>query len=213
MTEEKAPHRGKLALRLVEAVLLMAAFQGAKLLLESLINPMVPEDSFSRRMVTASVMLVLAALVWVYARLRKTPLSVFPRPFGKRYVIFTCVAAALLISSPANFTGGYQAILLAVYGSIITPVYEELLFRGYLWNRLDSVLSRSVYTCLWSVALFTVWHLGYMTGHIASGNWTAVAWKLAAGLGYGTVLGFVRLKTKNCYSTMLVHGVLNMFMI
>ena len=42
---------------------------------------------------------------------------------------------------------------------------------------------------------------------------TAVAWKLAAGLGYGTVLGIVRLKTKNCYATMLLHGVLNIFMV
>ena len=41
----------------------------------------------------------------------------------------------------------------------------------------------------------------------------AVAWKLAAGLGYGTVLGIVRLKTKNCYAAMLLHGVLNIFMV
>ena len=55
--------------------------------------------------------------------------------------------------------------------------------------------------------------IGYMIPQIMSGNLTAVAWKLAAGLGYGAVLGLLRLKTKNCYSTMLLHGVLNIFMV
>ena len=50
-----------------------------------------------------------------------------------------------------------------------------------------------------------------MIPQIMSGNLTAVAWKLAAGLGYGTVLGLLRLKTKNFYSSMLLHGVLNIF--
>lgn len=52
-----------------------------------------------------------------------------------------------------------------------------------------------------------------MLPQLAAGNLSAVLWKLAAGAGYGAVLGFVRLKTKNCYSTILVHGVLNIFMV
>ena len=205
--------RAKTVLIFAEALILMVAFQATRLFLARMFTPLVPDETFPRRMVTAAIMVLLSAAVCGYARLKKTPLSVFPHPFTKKYIIFTCIAAALLISSPSNFTGGYKAILLAVYGSIITPVYEELLFRGYLWNRLNSVLSKEIYTFLWNVALFTVWHLGYMTSNIINGNRTAVVWKLAAGLGYGVVLGLVQLKTKNCYSTMLVHGVLNIFMI
>lgn len=202
------------AVRMIaEALVIMIALQAAKLLLEAAMRPLVPDEAFAHRMVTAGVMLLLAAVVYAYARLRKTPLSVFPRPFTKRYIILTGVAAALLLTSPSNFIGGYRAILLAVYGSVVTPVYEELLFRGYFWNRLNMVLRREIYTYMWSVALFTVWHLGYMTDNLLAGDWRAVAWKLAAGLGYGTVLGFVRLKTKNCYASMLTHGVLNIFMI
>lgn len=210
MTENS---KAKTALTFAEAFILIIGFQAVRLLMEKMINPQVSDGSFSRRMVSAAIMVLLAAAVYAYAQLRKTPLSVFPRPFTKRYIVFTCIAAVLLISAPSNFTGGYKAILLAVYGSIITPVYEELLFRDYLWNRLNKVLSKEIYTFIWTVALFTVWHLGYMTANIADGNLVAVAWKLAAGLGYGVVLGLVRLKAKNCYSTMLVHGALNIFMI
>ena len=42
---------------------------------------------------------------------RKNALSVFPKHFGKTYSIASCVSAILLISTPSNFTGGYQAIM------------------------------------------------------------------------------------------------------
>ena len=198
---------------IIESLILMTALQAVKLAIEAVVRPYLPAAVFIYKMTTACIMVMLAVVVYVYARLRKTPLCVLPVPFGGRYIIFTCIAAALLISSPSNYTGGCQPLLLAVYGSIITPVYEELLFRGYLWSRFNTVLSRELYTYLWSIALFTLWHCGYMTRQIISGDWNAVLWKLAAGVGYGAVLGLVRLKTKNCYSTVLVHGVLNIFMI
>lgn len=43
------------------------------------------------------------------------------------------------------------------------------------------------------------------------GNIFAVFSKMAVGLVYGLILGVVRMKTHNCYSTMLFHGVLNVF--
>ncbi len=196
-----------------EALFLIIVLQALREAMEYLARSFVPDGRFAERMTTMCAMMLLTVVVILYARLRKTPLSVFPARFGKGYIIFTCIATALLISAPSNFTGGYQALLLLLYGSVVTPIYEELIFRGYLWNRLSKVLSKEIYTYIWSVVLFTVWHIGYMIPQITGGNWTAVLWKLAAGVGYGAVLGFVRLKTKNCYSAMLVHGVLNVFMI
>ena len=198
---------------ILEAISLMVVLQFVRELSEWLLNPLFPGTVFQERMITMMIMVVLSGVVGVYARFRKTALSLFPEYFGKQYILASCVCAVLLVSTPANFTGGYQAIALLLYGSIVTPVFEELIFRGYLWNRLDAVLSKEVFVFIWSVVLFTVWHIGYMIPQIVSGNITAVVWKLAAGLGYGTVLGIVRLKTKNCYATMLLHGVLNIFMV
>lgn len=198
---------------LCEAVLLLIVLQAVRELLEWLIGSYIPDSQFADRMITMSVMLLLTGVMVLYAWIRKTPLSVFPEHFGKFYVVFTIIVAVVFITTPANFTGGYQAVMLLIYGSVVTPVYEELIFRGYLWNRLDRVFSKEVYTCIMSVALFTLWHLGYMASHIMAGNWNAVLWKLAAGLGYGVVLGIVRLKYKNCYICMLIHGLLNDFMI
>lgn len=198
---------------IIEAVILIVILQFVRELSEWLLNPLFPGTVFAERMVTMVVMLILSGAVVLYARFRKTALSVFSKHFGKTYILASCVSAILLISTPSNFTGGYQAIMLLIYGSIVTPVFEELIFRGYLWNRLNTVLSKEVFVFIWSVVLFTVWHMGYMIPQLVSGNITAVVWKLAAGLGYGTVLGLLRLKAKNCYATMLLHGVLNIFMV
>lgn len=198
---------------LSEALLLMIVIQALRIALESLISKFVKIDTFSERMITMSVMICLSGLVVLYARIRKTSLSVFPERFGKFYIICTVIGALILITTPMNFIGGYPAILLLVYGSLVTPIFEELIFRGYLWNRLNTVFSKEVCTYICSIVLFMLWHIGYMIPQIIEGSWTPVLWKLAAGLGYGTVLGFVRLKCKNCYITMLLHGVLNDFMI
>ena len=198
---------------MIETILLMVILQFVRAVSERLLNPFLPGTTFAERMLTMLIMIVLSGAVVLYARIRKTALLVFPKHFGKPYIVVSCISAILLISTPSNFTGGYQAIMLLLYGSIVTPVFEELIFRGYIWNRLNTVFSKEIFVFFWSVVLFTLWHIGYMIPQIMSGNITAVAWKLAAGLGYGTVLGLVRLKTKNCYATMLLHSVLNIFMV
>lgn len=103
--------------------------------------------------------------------------------------------------------------MILIYSSIVTPIYEELLFRGIIWSLFEESTSNQVTVFAWNVVLFTIWHIGYMVPNILSGNWNTVIWKLAAGLGYGVVLSLLRLNTKNCYATVLAHGVLNLFMI
>lgn len=196
-----------------ECAAAVVIFQAALLSLRSAVGSFTADTDFSRRMLTMAIMLLLSAAVIFYAKIRRVPLSVFPKHFGKIYIIVTVIAAALLISSPSNFTGGIKPIMLAAYGSVVTPIYEELLFRGFMWNRLKRAFRSEVGVYVITVALFTLWHLFYMLDSIAAGNFIAVLWKLAAGLGYGAVLGAIRIKTQNCYSTMLAHGLLNMFMI
>ena len=62
-----------------------------------------------------------------------------------------------------------------------------------------------------SAILFSIWHIGYVITPLLQGNLFALFSKMAVGLVYGLILGVVRMKTHNCYSTMLLHGVLNVF--
>ncbi len=61
---------------------------------------------------------------------------------------------------------------------------------------------------------FALWHFGYISSiafRVEYGLMNAMIWKAITGLCFGIVLGAVRLKTKNCYSTILLHSVMNIF--
>lgn len=194
------------------SVALVAALQVLRELAYRLIAPDFPVTEFASRMITMCIMAVLAAVIILVAIRKKWTLLVFPKPFGWEYIIATCVAAGLFIASPGNFMKGLPAVLILVFNCIVKPVYEELVFRGIIWNSCEETMENELAVYLCNIALFALWQLGYATAYIAMGSWSIVFWKMIAGLGYGAVLGFVRMKEKNCYICMLVHSVLNLFM-
>jgi len=195
------------------AVVFLAVLQGLLYAGKRLVFLAVARTDFTDQMASLAVMAVLAGAVVGVARARHLPLTVFPARFGRWYLIATIITIALLVATPANYAGGGRAVALLAYGSVVVPVYEELVFRGLVWNRLAAVFRPwSVY--VWSVVLFGVWHLGYwdsLAYRVEIGLMPIMAWKALTGVAYGLVLGALRWRTGNCYSTMLLHGVLNLF--
>lgn len=165
----------------------MVALQGITEISELYISSFFPRTRLNERIINISIMIVLTVVLILYAKIRKQALSFFPEKISKGYIIATCAATVVFIIAPSNFTQGFTSVINILYGSIVTPVYEELLFRGYIWNRFGKVMTNR-----WNVLQLL---------------------KIAAGLFYGTILGFIRLKTKNCWATILAHGIMNFFMI
>lgn len=124
------------------------------------------------------------------------------------------MAVGVFISAPSNFTEGFQGIMLLVYSCIITPIFEELIFRGYVWNKLNMIFIKEWKTYIICTILFALWHIGYISSiafRVESGLANVMMWKVITGLCFGIVLGAIRLRTKNTYSTILIHGILNLF--
>lgn len=165
-------------------------------------------------MTSMFAMIVIIILFIIFTRKQNVSLSIFPDKFGIFYMLVTIVTAVLFMATPSNFTGGFQALILLVYSSIVTPIFEELIFRGYVWNRLNTIFSKEWKTFIVSTVLFSLWHIGYISSiafRVEDGLANAMVWKVITGLCFGIILGAVRLKTKNSYSTILLHGVLNIF--
>lgn len=98
---------------------------------------------------------------------------------------------------------------------MITPIFEELIFRGYVWNKLEEKLSKRFAVYVITTLLFAAWHIGYIDTiafRVASDRVLFIMlMKVVTGLCFGIVLGAVRYKTKNCYSSILLHSVMNIF--
>lgn len=193
---------------------LIAAIQAVLISLKYIVFMVVNKTVFSERIETMTAMLFLTALFILYAKIKNVPLSVFPKRFNRFYIAASIGAVAVLISTPSNYTGGIKPIVLLFYGSVVTPIFEELIFRGYIWNKLSAVFSKSKQVYIINALLFSIWHIGYVLPLAFEGNQgflTALLSKLGVGLIYGLILGALRLKTKNTYSTILLHGVMNVF--
>ncbi len=171
--------------------------------------------AFNDRVASFVAMALLSAAFIVVAKAKKIDLSVFPKRFGVWYIVFSALTAAFFAVSLILFKASdFESILLFVYAGVVTPIFEELIFRGYIWNKLNSVFKSEWYTYLASVVLFSLWHLGYIDSFAFRAESAAALinilfWKAVIGVFFGAVLGLLRKKTKNCYSTMLLHGVMN----
>lgn len=175
---------------------------------------LVPRTDFSDYMASMVAMIVLTAIIIIACKKLHVDLFIFPSKFTVLYVCISIVALCLLIGTPSNYTGSFRPIFLLFYSSIVTPVFEELIFRGFAWTKLNQIFSREWKTYIVSTILFALWHFGYISSiafRIQDNLLDAMLWKVITGLCFGVVLGAVRLKTKNCYSTMLLHGILNIF--
>lgn len=204
--------------RRIKAVLLiigsLIVLQLSLFIIKQIIFIIVERTNYTDHIASMIGMIILSILFVFFAKKQKVALSVFPERFNKFYILGTCIAAVLFVVTPSNYSGGFQAIMLLLYGSIVTPIFEELIFRGYIWDRLNSIFDKELVAYIVSTVLFALWHLGYIDSlafRTETGLASVMLWKAIIGLCYGIVLGALRLKTKNSYSTMLLHGVMNIF--
>ena len=161
-----------------------------------------------------SIMLILTGILLGLSKKAKTRLSVFPERFTWPYIGATVLFIVLLIASPSNYRGGMESVFLLAYSCIVTPIFEEVLFRGYIWNKLNGIWENKWATYLTTSILFGLWHLAYIDSiafRVEDGLLSVMVWKVVTGLCFGIVLGAVRMKTKNCYAAILLHGVMNLF--
>ena len=174
----------------------------------------VARTDFSDYMASMVSMIILTSIILRLSRKAEINLSIFPDKFTVSYISVSIISVVLFIASPSNYKGGIEPILLLVYSSIVTPVFEELIFRGYIWNELNQIFTSEWKTYIITTILFALWHLGYISSiafRVEDDLLNVMIWKVITGLCFGIVLGAVRLKTRNCYSTMLLHGVMNIF--
>lgn len=200
---------------MISLILLLFVLQLLRMGIEQCIFIFIQRTYFTDDIATMIAMLVLTIGFTILASARKTHLSVFPQAFGVYYIIATLLLVSLLLST-LIITSNHmiQTIFLVIYSSVVTPIFEEIIFRGYIWNKLNSIFEKERTTYIIVTLLFSVWHLGYIEGiafRTPENLVITMLWKMAVGLCYGILLGVVRLKTKNCYSTILLHGIMNIF--
>lgn len=217
----KIKNAGFLILKLM---LLLGALQIVRAGLVALLSAFFEPDLFLRTCLSSIVIGILFLVVVVAILIKKIPVSLFPKPETGRqkkgYAAAAAVWLLLLLTTPV-FSGGYhvQVIIPLLYSTILIPLYEELIFRGYIWSRLKTVFRSELVVCILTAVLFAAWHFGYADSILftvsrngTGGNMVYIMeMKALTGLLYGIVTGFARSKAGNCTAGFLLHSALNVF--
>lgn len=190
--------------------------QGIRIISTQIIFLFVKRTLFTDTVTSAIFMTIFILISIIIAKKKGVPLSVFPTRHKIFYAAATVVSMALIVSSVLIADGKHLFFISSLVSSaLVVPVFEELIFRGYVWNKLEERFNGKFTVYMITTLLFAVWHIGYADSIIIRVAPDKVLFimfmKVVTGLCFGIVLGAVRYKTKNCYSTILMHSVMNLF--
>jgi membrane protease YdiL (CAAX protease family) len=128
------------------------------------------------------------------------------------------IALPIFIILPVVLGAELDVIVLSFIFGLIVPAFEELLFRGYLWNNMQNSLKgkhSGLVTWITITILFGLWHIGYIDVFLIHPREFALVplliGKIEVGLILGSIVGFIRLKTNKVYGSFLFHGFWNIF--
>lgn len=126
------------------------------------------------------------------------------------------IALPVFIILPVFLGAELDIIVLSFIFGLVVPAFEELLFRGYLWNNMQNSLKgkrSGLITWITITLLFGLWHIGYIDVFLIHPKEFAVmpllVGKIEIGLILGAIVGFIRLKTNKVYGSFLFHGFWN----
>jgi membrane protease YdiL (CAAX protease family) len=199
----------------------LLVLQGLRFLLKELGFLFLPRTLPDDRLLSSLAMLLLTAVVIWFCRRQGVTLNYWPNLQTKHkkilYGLAVLISAALLVSSlTINAPLQWTEILFTLHGIVLTPLYEEIVFRGRVWTRLQSTGAHTGVVYAISTLLFALWHVGYAdslwlntSDHQRFGF--TLLMKAMIGLIYGCIVGLVRWKAGNTFAATLMHAVMNIF--
>ena len=194
----------------------LALIQLCRMGLKTFAFVLVGRTILSDTLVNVAFMAAASGLLLQIAKKRSLPLHLFPVRYTALYVILTVFVAVAFLCEPfVTQSANMEAILRLVYIALVTPVFEEMLFRGMVWQQLESAMGKTNWMV--NAALFGLWHLGYIdtilwrtSMFFPDANIPQIMfWKVMTGLVIGLILGFLRHKSKNAYPSILLHCLIN----
>ena len=135
---------------------------------------------------------------------------------NKQICVILGIIVVLAFIINQYFEGSYNSynILLSFLIIIIIPIFEELLFREYLWNYLMNRIKNIKIIFISIIVLYILYQIGYIdiiSQYIAITNNPAYAidimsLNMVKAFILASILGFVKIKLKDTYICMLLHS-------
>jgi membrane protease YdiL (CAAX protease family) len=166
--------------------------------------------------------LITGLIIWSLVRPKRETLGLTDLSRSKGKYIYLAVLLLLVMLAGYNLVINPSQIMPTILSCLVFPLFEEPIFRGWIWNQVSPVIPakrNGIFTTVLVSALFAVWHLGYwdvVSLHMKAGTSTAVIihimlMKMVIAAIIGIFTGIFRWKTGNIYASILFHAAWNLF--
>lgn len=206
---------------MIKIIILLIGLQISRIILKQGAFLFLSYNKFNDIFISMSIMFFLTIFIIYKSKKENVSLNIFSYMQNKEskiyYLIVTSALVLLIFTSPYfSSKPSIETILPLLYTTVMTPIYEELIFRSYIWKVLEKENMDEVKVYFLTTILFSIYHIGYIDTIIMTSGFNHMALmlliKCSLMLSYGLFIGFFRYKIKNSYSCILVHSFINIFL-
>ena len=193
-------------------ILMIVSLQIIRIAVRRVLLLFIPITELSRNILNMVIFIIYTYLIVKYCKKNKIDLRVFKVNNKNAYLLLISIFIILFIINLLLNKFSMNNIFKILYGTITLPIFEELLFRGYIWSRLLKMFKNEMYVYIITTLLFSIYSVFYIDSAILLKvfSFGLIIFKLVIGLLFGLITGFVRYKTKNTFSSMIVSSIMNM---
>lgn len=205
--------------KIINIILCLIALQIGRFSFKTLAFLFLDKNFITDVIVSSIYMIIIIIFSIISIKKNELELNIFPKNLNWKYIVTLIILFAIIFTTPI-ITKNYSLydILSLLYGAIITVIFEEIIFRGFVYKEISNI-KNDLWAYIISTIIFGIWHLGYIDTvmwrvSMISPNaniMNIMFWKVITGISFGIVVGFFRYKNKNVYSSMIVHALLNTF--
>lgn len=193
-------------------ILIIVSLQIIRIAVRRVLLLFIPITELSLNILNMVIFIIYTYLLVKYCKKNKIDLRVFKVNNKNAYLLLISIFIILFIINLLLNKFSMNNIFKILYGTITLPIFEELLFRGYIWSRLLKMFKNEMYVYIITTLLFSIYSVFYIDSAILLKvfSFGLIIFKLVIGLLFGMITGFVRYKTKNTFSSMIVSSIMNM---
>ncbi len=193
-------------------ILIIVSLQIIRIAVRRVLLLFIPITELSLNILNMVIFIIYTYLLVKYCKKDKIDLRVFKVNNKNAYLLLISIFIILFIINLLLNKFSMNNIFKILYGTITLPIFEELLFRGYIWSRLLKMFKNEMYVYIITTLLFSIYSVFYIDSAILLKvfSFGLIIFKLVIGLLFGLITGFVRYKTKNTFSSMIVSSIMNM---
>lgn len=205
---------------MIKIILLLITLQMSRIILKQAVFIFFDYSKFNDILISMIIMIFFTLFIIYKSKREEISLDVFSYMKSKEsksyYILVTGCILLLIFSSPVFSTSlSMEKLITLIYSIVVIPIYEEIVFRSYIWNVLKKENKDELKIYLITTVLFSLYQIGYMDTIIMRSGFNdmivGIFIKCSLMLSYGVFIGFFKYKIKNSYSCMLVHSFINIF--